>query len=213
MDRGASSAFLTELLKSKSEPCWLVEVYFDDGTIRMTDAWRDIVWGAEIWFNDINLYFNNNTIAWNRKNYPQGNTYVAQGHFLGFSGLSETLDMRIPTVNLSLSAVDQTWIAIALTKQYIDRRLVIYKAFIDYVNGVVSSPVIVFDGRMDGMPISDDPDAGKCIITVSATNQWSDFERRPGRHTNDQEQQILFSGDKFFEFSSQINKQSKWGAA
>lgn len=187
MDRSASAAFLTELLKSKSEPCWLVEAHFDDGVIRMTDAWKSITWG--------------------------GNSYVAQGHFLGFSGLSESFDMRIPSVSVTISAVDQSWIQRALTKQYIDRRLVIYKAFIDYVNGVVTDPVLMFDGRMDGMPISDDPDGGSCIITVSATNQWSDFERRPGRHTNDQEQQSFFPGDKFFEFASEVNKQIRWGAA
>jgi hypothetical protein len=121
--------------------------------------------------------------------------------------------MQIPTVSITLSAVDQSWIAVALTKEYIDRTVRTYKAFIDYANGVVSDPLLIFDGRMDAMPIQDDPDGGTCTIAVSATNQWSDFERRPGRHTNNNEQQALFAGDKFFEFAGQANREIKWGAA
>lgn len=187
MDRSASAAFLTELLKSRSEPCHLLEFVFDDGTIRLTDAWKSITWN--------------------------GNTYNANGHFLGFSGLRETFDMQIPTVGISLSAVDQSWIAVALTKEYIDRPVRIYKGFIDYVNGVVSDPLLIFDGCMDAMPIQDDPDGGTCTIAVSATNQWADFERRTGRHTNNNEQQALFPGDLFFERAGQSNRQIKWGAA
>ena len=186
MDRNATPAFLSELLKSRSEPCYLLEFAFDDGTIRLTDAWKTVTWGA--------------------------NTYNASGHFLNFSGLRETFDMQIPSVSISLSAVDQSWIAVALTKPYIDRPVRIYKAFIDYANGVVTSPLLIFDGRIDAMPIQDDPDGGTCIISVSATNQWSDFERRPGRHTNHNEQQALFAGDLFFEFAGQANHEIKWGA-
>lgn len=187
MDRSATAAFLAELLKSRSEPCHLIEYEFDDGTIYQTDAWKNIDWG--------------------------GNSYVAQGHFLGFTGLRETFDLQIPTVTIALSAVDQTWIAVALTKDYIDRPVRIYKAFIDYVAGVVSDPLLIFDGRMDAMPIHDDPDGGTCTIALTATNQWSDFERRPGRHTNNNEQQALFAGDLFFERAGQANRDIKWGAA
>lgn len=187
MDRSASAGFLAELLKSRSEPCHLIEFVFDDGAIRVTDAWKSITWN--------------------------GDSYAAQGHFMGFTGLRETFDMQIPTVSIALSAVDQHWIAVALTKDYIDRPVRIYKAFIDYANGVVTDPLLLFDGRMDAMPIQDDPDGGTCTIACSATNQWSDFERRPGRHTNNNEQQALFIGDRFFEFAGQANRQIKWGAA
>jgi hypothetical protein len=185
-DRGASVAFLAELVKSTNSPCFLVSVYFDDGTISMTNAWKDVVFG--------------------------GITYSAQGHFIGFDGLTETSDLQVPSVTISLSSVDQVWIAAALTKQYLDRRIVIYKAFLDYTQAAITSPVIIFDGRMDSMAVSDSPD-GKCTIGISATSQWGDFERCPGRHTNDAEQQVFFAGDKFFEYCGQLNKQIKWGSA
>ena len=79
MDRGASSEFIAEILKSSNQPVYLVEAWFDDGTIRMTDAWINVLWST--------------------------NTYTANGHFLGFSGLSETSDMSIPNVTVQVSAV------------------------------------------------------------------------------------------------------------
>jgi len=186
MDRGASSPFIAELLKSTNSPCFLVEAYFDDGVIRMTDAWRDVAWN--------------------------GSTFVANGQYLGFDGLTETADLQVPNVTLTVSSVDQTWIATALTKPYLDRRLVIYKGFLDYTQSVVSLPIPIFDGRMDGMVIADNP-GGKCTLVVSATSQWGDFDRRPGRHTNPSEQQVFFPGDLFFQYCSQLNKDIKWGAA
>ena len=121
--------------------------------------------------------------------------------------------MQIPTVTISLSAVDQSWIAIALLKQYIDRRCVIYKGFIDYVNGLVTNPLVIYAGRLDSMSISDDPDNDTCTIAVTATNQWGDFQCARGRHTNPSEQQIFFPGDMFFQFAGPVNKQIKWGSA
>ncbi len=186
MDRGASADFIAEILKSSNQPVYLVEVWFDDGTIRMTDAWISVQWNA--------------------------NSYTANGQFLGFSGLSESSDMSIPNVTVQVSAVDQVWISIALSKPYIDRRIAIYKAFLDYRQAVISNPLLIFDGRIDAMEISDDPTGGTCTIAVTASSQWVDFQRTPGRHTNDQEEQIWFPGDRGFQFVTNINQQIKWGA-
>lgn len=187
MDRGASAAFVAEILKSRNQPVYLVEVWFDDVTIRMTDGWVNVVWN--------------------------GNTYTANGYYLGFSGLSETSDMTIPNVTVQVSAVDQTWISIALSKPYIDRRIAIYKAFLDYTCVLISSPLLIFDGRIDTMEITDAPDHGSCTIAVTASSQWVDFQRTPGRHTNDDEEQIWYPGDRGFQFVTNINQQIKWGAA
>lgn len=186
MDRTATPAFIAELLQSTNSPCFLAELYFASGTARMTDAWRTIVWSA--------------------------NTYVATGHYMGISGLQETADLSIPSLTLSLSGVDQAYVSVALLDQYLDRRLVIYKALLDYTQSVVSSPIIIFDGRMDGISIADEP-GGTTTVVITATSQWADFERKPGRHTNSAEQGVWFPGDKFFDYCSQGTKPNlKWGS-
>ena len=187
MDRGASPAVLTQMGAAHNEPCHLFELYLDSETVRVTDAYR--------------------TITWN------GNDYLAVGSFLGFDGVEESATLEVTTARISLSGVAQDVIALLLTNSFIDRRVVIYKAFLNGA-GVIVDPFEMFDGRADAPIISEDPTQGTCTVTLQAAQHWVDFQRLPGRHTNDAEEQIFFPGDKGFEFvSSLANKQIKWGAA
>lgn len=186
--RGASAAFLSEIAKPANQPVHLFEAHFDDGVIRNTDGYK--------------------TLTWN------GNVYLANGHFMQFSGVQETAELKVSECDIALSGVDQVWIAAVLAKNYIDRRLVIYKGMLAAsTDAVIVDPIPIFDGRMDSPLITENPADGKCVVSIHAASHWVDFERKPGRHTNDQEQQFFFPGDKCFEYSSQLNKEIKWGAA
>ena len=188
MDRGASAAFLAELAKSKNQPFHLVELQLDSGTIYGTDASRSIVF--------------------------DGNTYPALCHFLEFSGIRETAELQVSQCSLALSGVDQTLIAAVLGEDYIDRRLVIYKGFLSEDSAsVVVDPILIFDGRCDEPIITENPEDGTCTVSIDAASHWVDFERRPGRHTNHEEQQIYFAGDTFFSRVSELGKPVIWGRA
>lgn len=186
-DRSMSPAVIAQLMASTHAPVFLVTVYFDDGTIALADSWTPIAW------NSLN--------------------YTPQGYFMSFSGLEETAEPVIPNVTITLSAVDQVWIALALSKPYLDRRITIHKGFLDYTQAVISAPVMIFDGRMDTLAIADDPSAGTCTIEIAASSQWADFQRTPGRHTNAAEQQVWFPGDRGLDFAAYTNVAIKWGVA
>jgi hypothetical protein len=185
MDRNASASVLTEIGADSNFPIHLVQFVFDDATYYMTDASRSITW--------------------------DGNEYPALGHFLGFSDIEETAELQVSTVSGTLSGVDQTYVSLLLSENYIDRTVNIYKAFLNNAEAIISDPVLIFSGRISGVAIEENPDDGSCTIAVEAASQWVDFERRPGRHTTDSEQQIYFPGDKGFEFASEINKEILWG--
>lgn len=185
MDRGSTSAFQTEVVKLQNRPVHLIEVYFDDETVYMTDAFKDISYNS--------------------------NTYTAVGHFMGFSDIEEAAEVIVSSVTLSLGGIDQVWISRVLNKAYIDRTVKVYTAFLDDSQDLVIDPVLIFEGRMDTPTISEDPDAGTSSVSVTATNAWVDFSRTTGRHTNHEEQQIHFAGDKGFEFASEIVSDIKWG--
>lgn len=176
MDRGSTPAFQDEIVKSQNMPVHLLSVHLDSETVYMTDAYKNITYN--------------------------GNEYIAVGHFLGFSDIEETTEVIVSTMTLSLSGVDQVWINKLLGNDYIDRPIKIYTAFLDKdTQALISDPVLIFEGHLDAPVINEDPDAETSIISASATNAWVDFTRITGRHTNNEEQQILFPGDKGFEFA------------
>lgn len=185
MDRGFSPATIAETGKDSNRPLHLIEIWFDTQLVPMTDSYRAINWN--------------------------GNVYIATGHLLNFSGVEESAELQVTQATVTLSGVDQVWIANVMQQNYIDRRLVIYKGFLDAADALVVDPGPIFDGRMDAPVIDEDPASGQCTVMITAASHWTDFERTPGRHTNDAEQQIWFPGDKGFEFVSQLNKQIIWG--
>jgi hypothetical protein len=185
MDRGSSSAFQNEVVKGQNRPVHLVEVYFDDDTVRMTDAYKTITYNS--------------------------NDYLGVGHFMGFSDIKESSQVVVSSVTLSLGGVDQAWVSRVLNKAYIDRTVKIYTAFLGDAQDLVSDPVLIFEGCMDKPTINEDPKSGKSSVSVSATNSWVDFNRKTGRHTNHEEQQVHFPGDMGFEYASEIVKEIPWG--
>ena len=185
MNRGSTTAFQTELVKSANRPVHLAEVIFDDENVYMNDGYKNIVYDSK--------------------------TYVAVGNFMGFSNITESVEVIVSKITLSLSGVDQSMISRFLNKEYIDRNVSIYTAFLNDAQTLVINPVLIFEGRMDSPVISDNPVKGTSTMTVTATNSWVDFSRKTGRHTNHEEQQVYFSGDKGFEYASEIVKDIVWG--
>jgi hypothetical protein len=180
-NRGASAAVQTEWAKVANQPAHLIEVRFDagdGGTQYMTDSYRAISWG--------------------------GNSYAPLGHVLSFQGISESAEMRVANASLTLSGVASTWISNLLTKNYIDRRLLVYKAFFNTsTEALIVDPVAIHDGRMDEPVLQEDPSTGKCEITLASRDQFADFERLTGRHTNSIDQNLWFPADRAFDLLDQ----------
>ena len=119
----------------------------------------------------------------------------------------------VSKITISLSGVDKTWISRILSENYIDRTVKIYTGFLDNSYALIVDPVLIFEGRIDQPAISEKWDSGKSTVSIACTNAWVDFTRNTGRHTNHEEQQVFFSGDKGFEFASEIVKDITWGVA
>jgi hypothetical protein len=95
-----------EWAKAQNAPAHLVQLQFDagdGGTVYITDSYRTIVFG--------------------------GNSYLALGALLDFSGVNESVELRVADAQLTLQGVDQSYIATILQRQYLYRRLLVYKAF------------------------------------------------------------------------------------
>ena len=140
------------------------------------------------------------------------NTYLAQGQFLFFSNITESSDLRVGQIDMTFTAVDTTTVALLINNEFMNKRVVIYRAVLDNEYNFTSDDVFtVFDGNIMGYSINETNDTATVTITVAS--QFADFERTSGRRTNPASQQIHFANDKGMDFSAQIVKDLKWGRA
>ena len=140
------------------------------------------------------------------------NTYLAQGQFLNFSNITESSDIRSGQIDMTFTAVDTTTVALLINNEYLNKRVVIYRAVLDNEYNFTSDDIYtVFDGSIVGYNINESDDTAAVTITVAS--QFADFERTNGRKTNTASQQLHFPGDKGMDFSAQIVKDLKWGRA
>ena len=140
------------------------------------------------------------------------NTYLSQGQFLFFGNITEASDLRVGQLDLTFTAVDTTTLALLLNNDYMNKRVVIYRAVLDSEYNFTANDIYtIFDGRIMGYSINEGTDTATVIVTVAS--QFADFQRTNGRKTNPASQQRYFSGDKGLDFSAQIVKDLKWGRA
>lgn len=185
MARNLTNAVKTAATQSRISTCHLLTVYLDGQVIYWCDYHRDVV------FEDHN--------------------YSHAGNLLEFDGLDEVNDVVVNSVTVSLSGVDTSATGLILSNYYLDRRLTIHRAFFDANDALIPEPVLIFDGRMNKPSLVENPEDGSSVLSVEASNQFADFERKPGRHTSSDEQKIYFPGDKGFEYATEIDKNLTWG--
>jgi hypothetical protein len=185
MDRGAGTDVIAAIEADRNQVVHLFRADFASGTVYATDAYRSITW--------------------------DGNVYLANGHLLAYEGVEESAELQVAQARFALSGVDQSLVSLVLIENVIDRRVRVWTAFLNTDDAIIGDPIMIFDGRMDAPTIDEDPTTGTCTVSIAASNQFADFNRRAGRRTNDAEQQGLFPGDKGFEYVSALTRSITWG--
>ena len=154
----------------------------------------------------------NISLQWDSPSAPDAgvNTYLAQNQFLSYGNIVESSDLRVGTLEMTFTAVDTTTVSLILNNDYIDRRVVIYRAVLgDDFSFSDTDVFLVFDGRITGYSIRETDTTA--TITISCASQFADFERTNGRRTNPASQNLHFPTDRGMDFSPQIEKDIRWG--
>ena len=186
MARGLSSSVKTQLATGIIDPVVLVEIGF--GTpIYLTNASFDITSSVS----------------------GSSRTYQSNGHLRSITGVSETNKPTKNSLSVSLSAVDQTYVSVALSENIINDNVFIYRGYLDNSNALISDPFLLFYGTIDEYKISDNTTTANLILTV--TSHWGNFDKTSGRTTTDNSQQRFFSADKGMEFAALTVRDIKWG--
>jgi len=146
---------------------------------------------------------------WGRSVTALSNTWDSSGHFMGIGDVTESAELRVNDLSLTLSGVEQAYVAIFLGNNYIDVPITVYRAILDDSDSVIGAPILIFDGILTGYQIEDTDTESK--VTVKMASHWKDFEKENGRRTNHNSQQLYFAGDLGFEFAAKSIKDLKWG--
>ena len=182
MSRSINATTLAEIEKDAVKTSHLVQFHLSS-SIYFTDAGFDISYG--------------------------GNSYLASSHLLEIGSVNESSDVRVGTLSITLSGVEQSFVSAFLGSPYIGRQVIFYRAFLNASSQIIGDPILIFDGRIDGYDLNEGRNDSR--ITVNVASHWSDFEKKSGRYTNPNSQALFFTGDKGFDFAANIVKDLKWG--
>lgn len=160
------------------------------------------------------VYFNNTflDLTYDSATAPDSgtNNYLAQGQFIGIGNIQESKDIKIGSMSVAFTAVDYTTLAYVLNNEYLDRRVVLYRAVLDENFAIDPTKIFqYFDGRIKDFNISESPNTATLSFNVGS--QFADYDKISGRRTNSDSQQRFFSNDVGFEFAPQIQTDIKWG--
>ncbi len=185
MPRNLGTLNLAEIAKGEVRLAHLVALHFDSGVLRYTDAASDLSFG--------------------------GYTYSADVNLLDISSVTEDRGVQVGKLRITLSGVAQANIATALSTAYTDRKVEVFRGFLDANGNFIADPYVHYRGRIDSYKVAEDYDTGDATVVWNVAPHWVDFERVAGRRTNHQLQQIYYPGDRGFEFASVVARDVPWG--
>lgn len=146
------------------------------------------------------------------------NSYVAQGNFIGFGGMSEDMEVKVGKFTITLSGIGNNYISKFINSEVEGKRVAIYKCFLSFGPSgtsplaLVAAPILMYDGTIYNFSIQET--ANTCQISVDCSSLFADFERSNGRKSNNWSN-WLFQGvnyDKAFEKSGWVGQtEFKWG--
>lgn len=184
MTRSLSTDMQNVATSSVVRPIIFVKAEFDSGDVLMWSGMGDLDW--------------------------DGQTWVGTGQLLRVDAMEESVEMRAVGTTVTLSGIPSDLLSLALQEDYPGRALTVYLGAFNDDNEVISTPVVIFKGRMDIMTISEAGDSASIEVTVE--NRLIDFERPRERRYTSEDQKIDYPDDKGFEFVSTIqDKEIVWG--
>lgn len=157
-----------------------VELDFASGPVRLTTAAQDLDWNGQTW--------------------------QAVGGALDISGVEETGDAKSQGVDLRLSGVDQSVLAVLLGSNYRGREAKVYQAYLDQTSGVVTGAYLLHQG-LQLAPYTVDEERTRNGGTVRISTRLANYfgvRRVRGIQANLISHQHVHPGDTFFQHTAAL---------
>lgn len=196
-----------EVEKNQIKTFHLMELHFNDS--------------SQTYLNE-NLYFTDGfrPITYDSATHLESSapTYQAVGKLLTFGSVIESTAIKVNAISVSLSGVDVSDISDVVHSNVINKRVVIYRTFLDSNNAFQTDRTyLLFDGNIKNFTANEGPE--QSTINFSVATHWANFEAQNGRITNSSTQYFTkkynstetFREDRGFEYSSIFVKDVHWG--
>jgi hypothetical protein len=164
----------------------------------------------------VNITLASSSLAFTENSFPltssisgSSTTYLSSGVLLDVSNVSESQGVQISRLNLTVTGVDQTYIALVLNNNVIHDEVKIFRAFLDSSGAIINNPFLLYHGFINSFQIVDN--TSTATLKLDLESYFANSMQVNGRITNNSTQQRFFSGDKGFEFADQIVRDLKWG--
>ena len=182
MPRTLSAALQTQVSSTATKTAFLVELNLSS-TVRLTD-----------WYSNVTY---------------DSNAYEAGGSFLSVDSITETGQLQVDEINLGFSNITDQVRSLVQDGSFTDKQVEIYMAYFDDSETIVGA-IHYFTGQIRSVAISENIDNSSLSMTVAS--HWANWNLTKGRHFTDESQQSFSSGDKGFEFATQVKNDVRWGS-
>lgn len=181
MPRSLSSALQTQVSSTATKTAFLVELNLSS-TIRLTDWYSNVIYDS--------------------------NSYEAGGSFLSVDSITETGQLQVDEINLGFSNVTDQVRSLVQDGAFTDKTVDIYIAYFNSDETIVGA-INYFTGQIRNIGINENLNESTLQMTVAS--HWANWNLTKGRHFSDESQQSFSTGDKGFEFATQVKADVRWG--
>lgn len=183
MTRTLASTIVSEITGATVYPVFLAQFEFDSGVLNLWTGYRNLAIGGDI--------------------------FVGAGELGSVTPTVETESLKAYGLSFSLSGIDTSIIATALSAPYQDRICTLWLGFMDTVGDYIDR-VQIFKGRMDTMNIKEEGELA--TISITAENVLIGLERSNERRYTSEDQKLSFSTDTGFDQVPALQlKEIAWG--
>lgn len=181
MPRSLSSALQTQVSSTATKTAFLVELNLST-TIRLTDWYTNVTYDS--------------------------NSYEAGGSFLTVDSTTETGQLQVDEINIGFSNITDQVRSLVQNGAFTDKTVEVYIAYFNADETIVGA-INFFTGQIRNVAISENKD--NSTLTMTVASHWANWNLTKGRHFSDESQQTFSSGDKGFEFATQVKSDVRWG--
>ena len=182
MPRSLSTDLQTQVSSTATKTAFLVELNLSS-TIRLTD-----------WYSNITY---------------DSNSYEAGGSFLTVDSVTETGQLQVDEINLGFSNITDQVRSLVQTGAFTDKEVEIHLAYFDSSDALIGA-INYFTGQIRNVSIQEDID--NSILNMTVASHWANWNLTKGRHFSDESQQSFSTGDKGFEYATQVKSDVRWGS-